>query len=111
VYCELEAAEEWGKVAELDKFILQMRDGRPAQQITVTNIGIKFSPDEIARARAIVRELVPKPPTADATLVSTNPPLSKSSVSDESFANPSPHAAPAAPLMLSDKGGGKLDGM
>lgn len=107
----LEAADNHEKIASLMQFLLQMRDGRPPQQITVTNIGIKFSPDEIARARAIARELVPQPPIADAHLVEGSTPLSKSRVGDEAFAKSSPPAAPAAPLMLSEKAGGKLDGV
>jgi hypothetical protein len=33
------------------------RDGRAAQQINVTQVGVTVSADDIARARAIVKEL------------------------------------------------------
>jgi hypothetical protein len=39
-------------------YLTDRRDGRPAQQINVTGGVMHFNPDEIARARAVVRELV-----------------------------------------------------
>jgi hypothetical protein len=54
---KLEQMDDWRTVAELMKFWLQMRDGRPAQQINVTSTTVTFSGAEIARARAIAREL------------------------------------------------------
>jgi len=38
-------------------FLVSMRDGKPAQQINVTSQSISVSVDDIAKARAIVREL------------------------------------------------------
>jgi hypothetical protein len=38
--------------------ITDRREGRPAQQINVTSFGVTVSADEIAEAKAIVRELV-----------------------------------------------------
>lgn len=39
-------------------FLVSMRDGKPAQQINVTSLGVTISTDEIEKARAIVREIV-----------------------------------------------------
>lgn len=55
---ELEGLEDWRTIAELLKFHLQMRDGRPAQQINVTSANVTFSADEIEKARDVVRELI-----------------------------------------------------
>jgi len=57
---ELEKADDWRTISELLKFHQQMRDGRPAQQINVTSLGVNFNTDEIAKVRAIVRELSPQ---------------------------------------------------
>lgn len=56
---ELEAQEDWKTITEVLKFHQQMHEGRPAQRITVTSIGVTFSAEEIARARGALRELVP----------------------------------------------------
>ena len=48
-------------------YLTDRRDGRPAQQINITGAVAHFSPEEIERARAVVRELVggtPKQPLA-----------------------------------------------
>ena len=59
--------EVWRKIFSSDDervllaamtFLLQMRDGRPAQQINVSSVGIHFSADEIARTKAIAREFI-----------------------------------------------------
>lgn len=42
---------------ELGKFLVQMRDGRPAQQINVTSFGVQVTTSEIESARAIARSL------------------------------------------------------
>lgn len=39
-------------------FLVSMRDGRPAQQINVTSVGVTISADEVSKARAIARELM-----------------------------------------------------
>lgn len=105
IFTELEAREEWQTIARLTPLLLQMRDGRPAQQITVTSIGVRFSADEIARARAVVRELVP------ATPHTLTPDLVSGSVSDESFASPSPRMDGETPLMLGDGQGSRKGGV
>ena len=38
-------------------FLVQMSDGRPAQQINVTSANVNISVDDVERARAIVREI------------------------------------------------------
>jgi hypothetical protein len=58
LFDKLEQDGNHDKIAQLMQFLLQMRDGRPAQQITVTSIGVQFSSEEIARARGVVRELI-----------------------------------------------------
>jgi hypothetical protein len=44
-------------VLDAMKFLVSMRDGRPAQQINVTSVGVTVTADDIERARAIAREL------------------------------------------------------
>jgi len=39
------------------KFLVQMRDGRPAQQINMTSTSISLSASDLERARAIVAEI------------------------------------------------------
>lgn len=56
---KLEQDGDWDKVAALLQFHQQMRDGRPHQQINVTATNIHVSAEQIARARAVVRELSP----------------------------------------------------
>jgi hypothetical protein len=114
----LESADNWEKIASLMQFLLQMRDGRPAQQINVTSIGVKFSADEIARAREIARELIPshtldnKPPRADAAPAEvTKTHLLSEGVSDEPFAGRSRRTDGEDSIMVSAKAGGKSDGM
>ena len=46
-------------------YLTDRRDGRPAQQINVTSLGISVTADEVAQARAIVRELRGDTPTVD----------------------------------------------
>jgi hypothetical protein len=115
---KLEQADNWEKIASLLQFHLQMRDGRPAQQINVTSIGVKFSADEIARAREIARELIPsntldnKPPHADAAPAEvTKTHLLSEGVSDEPFAGRSRRTDGEDSIMVSAKAGGKSDGM
>ena len=63
----MEQEGENSQLSDALKFHQQMRDGRPAQQINVTSMSVRFSADEIARARAIVREMVPQTPLPDDT--------------------------------------------
>jgi hypothetical protein len=44
-------------VLDAMKFLTSMRDGRPAQQINLTAANITLTADDVARARAIVREI------------------------------------------------------
>src|SRR5579863_10204735 len=57
---ELEAQDDWRTLAELMKFHQQMRDGRPAQQINVTSLGVTFNTSEMSRVKELVRELSPE---------------------------------------------------
>lgn len=43
-------------------YLTDRRDGRAAQQINVTSLGVTVSADDIAKARAVVRELVASTP-------------------------------------------------
>jgi hypothetical protein len=52
-------------------YLTDRRDGRPAQQINVTQVGMSFSAEEIARAREVVRELVGEAPKQPPTLAAT----------------------------------------
>jgi len=40
------------------QYLTDRRDGRAAQQINVTSLGVTINSDDVAKARAIVRELV-----------------------------------------------------
>ena len=84
-------------------FLVSMRDGRPAQQINVTSQSISVTVDDVARARAIVRELMPSPLPSD-NLV---PPLTKASTPGVEIDN---SEKTAKPLMLSGGEGGNLGG-
>jgi hypothetical protein len=48
------------------KFLVSMRDGKPAQQINVTSQSISLNVDDLAKARAIVRELQSQVRTGEA---------------------------------------------
>jgi hypothetical protein len=52
------ACEDERVILQAMVFLVSMRDGKPAQQINVTSQSISVSVDDIAKARAIVRELV-----------------------------------------------------
>lgn len=45
-------------------YLTDRRDGRAAQQINITQNNIRLSAEEIARARAVVRQLQGAPPLA-----------------------------------------------
>jgi hypothetical protein len=49
--------------------VFDRRDGRPAQQINVTQFGVSITADEVAKARAIVRELRGDAPTLDSQAI------------------------------------------
>ncbi len=66
---QLERAEEWGMLVDVLKFHQQMRDGRPPQQINITSQSVTYTPDEIARIRAVARTLAA--PVASAALGNT----------------------------------------
>lgn len=100
IITKLEDEGETVKAAQMGQFWAQMRDGRPAQQITVTSIGARFSADEIARARSVIRELVA--PVSQARV--------SESVSDESIASCSPRMDGETPLMLGDGQGPRTGG-
>ena|SRR5215472_3015892 len=44
------------------QYLTDRRDGRAAQQINVTSLGVTVSADEVAKARAVIRELVGSAP-------------------------------------------------
>lgn len=75
-------------------FLVSMRDGRPAQQINVSSIGVHITADEVAKAREIVREL----------MAGHSPSLRPQTNSESS------NVTSGHPLMLSDGEGGKEGG-
>lgn len=81
---KLEAEENLDKLTTVLMFHQQMRDGRPAQQINVTSATVHFSPEQIARARATVRQLTtvnpPELTTVDKPLLTLIPSTGDSSV-------------------------------
>ena len=85
LFDKLEQDGNHDKIAQLMMFLLQMRDGRPAQQITVTTIGVQFNAEEIARARGVVRELIkPAPLQLTANASELNPPSSNAASGNSS---------------------------
>lgn len=73
-------------------FLVSMRDGRPAQQINLTSLNLNVSAEDIAEARAIVRELRGSPQPVD---------------SEEDTIEGNIVTLPTPPLMLSGDEGGK----
>jgi hypothetical protein len=61
IWYRLLHSQDEGVVLRTITYLTDRRDGRAAQQINVTQVGATFSAAEIERARAIVRELVPRP--------------------------------------------------
>lgn len=66
----IDERKQWLKVFNSDDervilqaliFLVSMRDGKPAQQINVTSQSVTVNVDDIAKARAIVRELMATP--------------------------------------------------
>lgn len=55
----LEDEMDYKTIAGVLQFQQSMRDGRPAQQINVTSFGVQVTADDVAKARAIARELAP----------------------------------------------------
>jgi|SRR5208282_1805462 len=58
------AAGDVRGMVEILKYLSDRKDGRASQQINVTAVGLTVSTDEIARARAVVRELRGDAPTS-----------------------------------------------
>jgi hypothetical protein len=54
-------------------YLTDRRDGRPTQQLNVTSLNVQFTPEEIARARAVVRELSLGAPKALEVVPATPP--------------------------------------
>lgn len=69
----LEQEKDYSKVWEAIQFLLQMRDGRPAQRINLTAMTMAVSPEDIAGVKAIVRELRPLPITNSSTEPNVGP--------------------------------------
>lgn len=59
---KLEEQEDWSTIGKLMQFLLQMHEGRPHQRISITSANIQLTTEEIARARQVVRELIPQAP-------------------------------------------------
>jgi len=64
IWYRLLHSEDEGIVLRTITYLTDRRDGRAAQQINVTQVGVTFTAEEIARARAVVRELAPTQPLA-----------------------------------------------
>jgi hypothetical protein len=60
IWYKLLHSEDEGVVLRTITYLTDRRDGRSAQQINITGAVAHFSPAEIERARAVVRELVPR---------------------------------------------------
>ncbi|MGH9499622.1 MAG: hypothetical protein ACRD3L_10825 [Terriglobales bacterium] len=58
IWYRLLHSEDEGVVLRAVTYLTDRRDGRAAQQINVTSVGVQFSPEQIERARAVVRELM-----------------------------------------------------
>jgi hypothetical protein len=57
IWYRLLHSEDEGIVLRTITYLTDRRDGRPTQQLNVTSLSVQFTPEEIARARAVVREL------------------------------------------------------
>jgi hypothetical protein len=64
IWYRLLNSEDEGVVLRTITYLTDRRDGRAAQQINITGAVAHFTPAEIERARAVVRELAPAQPLA-----------------------------------------------
>lgn len=62
IWYRLLHSEDEGIVLRTITYLTDRRDGRPAQQINVTGGVMHFTPEEIERARGVVRELMVSKP-------------------------------------------------
>ena len=76
------------KIAALMQFLLQMRDGRPAQQINVTSLGVTFNASEMGRVKELVRELSPELRVGHANPQPPDAPPSAAKVAVQTIAAP-----------------------
>lgn len=65
IWYRLLNSDDDGIVLRTITYLTDRRDGRAAQQINVTQFGVTVTADEIAKARAIVRELRGNGPMLD----------------------------------------------
>lgn|SRR5262249_10763349 len=67
IWYRLLNSEDDGIVLRTITYLTDRRDGRPAQQINITSAHVTFTPEEIERAPAVVREItgVPSEPHRD----------------------------------------------
>lgn len=100
-------------VLDATKFLVMMRDGKPAQQINVTSTNVNMSVDEIARARSIVREIVGSEYRPTPILTGANIDVAQSIASEsqsgiekptEADAAPPPSPIPIGPYAREDEG-------
>jgi hypothetical protein len=65
IWYRLLNSEDEAIVLRTITYLTDRRDGRAAQQINVTQFGVTITADEVAQARAIVRELRGDAPSPD----------------------------------------------
>jgi hypothetical protein len=58
IWYRLLHSEDEAIVLRTITYLTDRREGRPAQQINVTSLGVQVSASDIAQAKAVVRELV-----------------------------------------------------
>src|SRR5271157_420945 len=58
IWYRLLHSDDDGIVLRTAMYLTDRRDGRPAQQINVTSLGVTITADEIAKAKEVIRELV-----------------------------------------------------
>ena len=69
IWYRLLNSDDEGVVLRAITYLTDRRDGRPAQQINITGAVAHVTPEEIERARAVVREIVDEPqPTLSAPM-------------------------------------------
>src|SRR5205807_3633980 len=61
IWYRLLNSDDEGVVLRAITYLTDRRDGRPAQQINITGAVAHVTPEEIERARAVVREIVDEP--------------------------------------------------
>src|SRR5882724_3464665 len=75
IWYRLLHSDDDGIVLRTAMYLTDRRDGRPAQQINVTSLGMTITADDIAKARVIVAEITGHGAGLPARALADGPPL------------------------------------